>query len=156
MLTKYYPAIAKMKGNVYANKIYHSLRQTAQNFNIQFIVPMCQPQLQLGQLECLRSEDTPRHPMIIHTIDSYWIPSHNKTKSKLQIQRISHKFKFLNVIKTLLATHFLKVLDNTYKYKMDLASIVEDTEQMPSCPQTDRRTGVKPVYQPLNSVEAEV
>ena len=27
----------------------------------------------------------PRHPMITHTIDSYWIPSQNKTKSNLQI-----------------------------------------------------------------------
>ena len=40
------------------------------------------PQL---ELECLHSEDTPRRLMITHTIDSYWIPSQNKTKSKLQI-----------------------------------------------------------------------
>ena len=39
----------------------------------------------LEQLECLRSEDTPCHPMITHTIDSYWIQSQNLTKSKLQI-----------------------------------------------------------------------
>ena len=52
---------------------------------------------QLEQLGCLRSEDTSRHPMIAHTIDQfildlmpiiltsiYWIPSQNKTKSKLQ------------------------------------------------------------------------
>ena len=39
----------------------------------------------LEQLERLHSEDTSRNPMITHIIDSYWIPSQNKTKSKLQI-----------------------------------------------------------------------
>ena len=38
-----------------------------------------------SQLERLRSEDTPRRLMITHTIESYWIPSQKKTKSKLQI-----------------------------------------------------------------------
>ena len=37
------------------------------------------------QLERLRSEDTPRRLMITHIIESYWIPSQKKTKSKLQI-----------------------------------------------------------------------
>ena len=40
-------------------------------------------QMKLEQLERLRSEDTPRRLMI--TIESYWIPSQKKTKSKLQI-----------------------------------------------------------------------
>ena len=40
---------------------------------------------ELEQLECLLSEDTPHHLMITHTIESYWIPSQKKTKSKLQI-----------------------------------------------------------------------
>ena len=52
-------------------------------------------QIQLEQLERLRSEDTPRRPMITHTIDqfilnpksilltsSYQIPSQNKTKAE--------------------------------------------------------------------------
>ena len=39
----------------------------------------------LEQLEHLRSEETPRRLMITHTIESYWIPSQKKTKSKLQI-----------------------------------------------------------------------
>ena len=43
------------------------------------------PVWKLEQLECLRSEDTPRRLMITHTIESYWIPSQKKTKSKLQI-----------------------------------------------------------------------
>ena len=41
--------------------------------------------LKLEQPERLRSEDTPRHLMITHTIESYWIPSQKKTKSKSQI-----------------------------------------------------------------------
>ena len=53
--------------------------------------PLCnanQPshsEIQLEQLERLHSEDTPHHLMITHTIESYWIPSQKKTKSKLQI-----------------------------------------------------------------------
>ena len=39
----------------------------------------------LEQLERLRFEDTPRRLMITHTIESYWIPSRKKTKSKLQL-----------------------------------------------------------------------
>ena len=39
----------------------------------------------LEQVECLRSEDTLHCLMITHTIESYWIPSQNKTKSNLQI-----------------------------------------------------------------------
>ena len=38
----------------------------------------------------------PRRLMITHTIESYWIPRQKKTKSKLQISRISQNFKFLN------------------------------------------------------------
>ena len=38
-------------------------------------------------------------PMITHTIDSYQIPSQNKTKSKLQIWKIWQKLKFLNFAK---------------------------------------------------------
>ena len=42
-------------------------------------------QTKLEQLECLRSEDTPCRLMITHTIESYWIPSEKKIKSKLKI-----------------------------------------------------------------------
>ena len=38
----------------------------------------------------------PRRLMIAHSIESYWIPSQKKTKSKLQNLRIRHNFKFLN------------------------------------------------------------
>ena len=51
---------------------------------------------ELEQLECLHSKDTTRRPMIIHTIESYWIPSQKKTKSKLQILRICQNLKLFN------------------------------------------------------------
>ena len=50
--------------------------------------------LELEQLERLCSEDTPRCLMITHTIESYWIPSQKKTKSKLQILKIRQIFEF--------------------------------------------------------------
>ena len=34
--------------------------------------------------------------MITHTIESYWIRSQKKTKSKLQIKNIGQNFKFFN------------------------------------------------------------
>ena len=34
--------------------------------------------------------------MITHTIESYWIPSQKKTKSKLQIYKIRPNFNFFN------------------------------------------------------------
>ena len=37
-------------------------------------------QQKLEQLERLRSENTPRRPMITYTTDSYQIPYHDKTK----------------------------------------------------------------------------
>ena len=61
---------------------------------------------ELEQLERLCSEDTPRRPVITHTIDqfvlnpkyilltsSYWIPSQKKVKAK-KIRKICEKFKF--------------------------------------------------------------
>ena len=60
-------------------------------------------------------------------------------------------------------THLRKLLDKMCKYEMDPMSIVEDTEQTPFCPQTDRRTDGRtdgqmdkmiPVYPPFNFVEA--
>ena len=43
------------------------------------------PKKKLERLGRLRSEDTLRRLMITHSIESYWIPSQKKTKSKLQI-----------------------------------------------------------------------
>ena len=41
-------------------------------------------QYKLEQLECLRSEDTPRRLMITHTIESYWIPSQKNYRSRTE------------------------------------------------------------------------
>ena len=59
----------------------------------------------------------PRLPILLTNL--YWIPSQNKTNSKLHIQRICQ---------------------NLCKYELDPASIVEDIERRRFCPQTDRRT----------------
>ena len=47
---------------------------------IDWCFQLCDWLFQLEQLECLRSEDTPRRLMITHTIDSCWIPSQNKVE----------------------------------------------------------------------------
>ena len=57
--------------------------------------------------------------MITHTSDSHQIPSHNKTKSNLQIKKNCQKFQFQHFAKTLHATQLLKLLDKMYKYEMD-------------------------------------
>ena len=54
-------------------------------YNLKFWTVVFHCLIKLEQLERLRSEDTPRRLMITHTIESYWIPSQKKTKSKLQI-----------------------------------------------------------------------
>ena len=67
---------------------------------------MCNFQLKLEQLERLRSEDTPRHPMITHTIDqfilnpksilltsSYQIPRQNKVKAE-KLQKFAKNWNF--------------------------------------------------------------
>ena len=57
---------------------------------------------QLERPERLRSEAPPPPPpppyrlMITHTIESYWIQSQKKTKSKSQIKRIRKNFNFFN------------------------------------------------------------
>ena len=48
-------------------------------------------QEKLEQLE--RSEDTPHRLMITHTIESHWIPSQKKTKSKIRQNFIFLNFK---------------------------------------------------------------
>ena len=101
-------------------------------------------EIQLEQLERLRSENTPPCPMITHTTDSYRIKSHYNTKSQLRTLKKLPKIQILEFWKKkkkkLDATHPLKLLDMMCKYEMDPASIVEDTEQTRFCPQMDGRT----------------
>ena len=49
--------------------------------------------IQLGQLECLHSEDSPRHLMITHTTELYWIPSQKKIKVKVKNFKNLPKFQ---------------------------------------------------------------
>ena len=70
-------------------------------------VPSLFPPFKLEQLECLHSENNPRHPMITHTIDSYsyWIPSQNMTSYKFKEFAQSSISSILKT--TLLDTHSL-------------------------------------------------
>ena len=64
---------------------------------------MREAKYELEQLERPCPENTPHphpHLMITHTIDSYWIPSQKKTKSKIQIQSICQNFTLLSFEKT--------------------------------------------------------
>ena len=87
--------------------------------------------------------------MISHTINSYQIPSQNKTKLKFQIWKMCQSLNVGILQKHLHATHLLGLLSKMCKYQMDLVSIVEVTERTDG--QTDE---VKPVYPPFNFVEA--
>ena len=60
------------------NKMFQEHQEPSNNSEDQILA-------KLEQLERLHSENTPSRPMITHTIDSYQIPCHSKTKSKLQI-----------------------------------------------------------------------
>ena len=51
------------------------------------------------KLEQLEHMHSGKKTTITHTIDSYWIPSQNKTKSKLQIWKKCQIFKFLEFCK---------------------------------------------------------
>ena len=117
---------------------------------------MFRPFNQLEQLERLRSELTPRHPMITHTSDSHQIPCQNTTKSKLQI--LKNSIKNIQILReTLHATHLLKLFDKMCKYEMDPSRTVGATERTQDAGRMDRRTdgrtdGVKPIYPPNNFV----
>ena len=71
----------------------------------------------LEHLECLRSENIPRCPMITHTIDSYQIPvipSHNKTKLSYKFKKFP-KIQILKFCQNLNTQHtFLKLFDMMY------------------------------------------
>ena len=65
-------------------------------------------------------------------------------------KEISENSNLMMVQKSQQATHHLKLVDKMWKYEMDPASIVNNTEQTQFCPQTNRWTDgrtykVKPV-----------
>ena len=74
--------------------------------------------------------------MITHIIESYWIPSEKKTKSKLKNLKNSPKFVIFEFWNKHLTQHiFWSCLMRWANMKW----IVEDTERPRFCPQTDRR-----------------
>ena len=44
----------------------------------------------------MHSESTPHHPMITHSIDSYWISSQNMTNQSYKFKEFAKNFKFWN------------------------------------------------------------
>ena len=52
----------------------------------------------LEQLERLRSEDTPRRPMITHTIDQFISDPKSKRGESRKIRKFCEKFKFQNFV----------------------------------------------------------
>ena len=92
----------------------------------------------------------PRRLMITHTIESYWIPSQKKKKSKLQILRICQIFQFLNF-----ETNFTHDTPSEVLLKIQSGhDFVHRRTDGQTDRQMDRRTGmVKPVYPSFNFVE---
>ena len=82
------------------------------------------------------------YPPLPHDYPYYWFISDPKSKQdKLKTTNLKKMPKIqMSIIlqKSLYATYLLKWLDMIYKYEMDPVSIVEDTEQTPFLPQTDR------------------
>ena len=68
------------------------------NLFLKVQLTMIQHWFRLERLECLRSEDIPCRLMITHSIESNWIPSQKKTKSKLTNLKNSPKFQIFKQI----------------------------------------------------------
>ena len=91
----------------------------------------------------LPSENTPCHPMvthILHIIEFILNPFHSKSKrNKVKVTNLNTlpKHQILRFKKNWHATHLLKLLNKMFKYEMDPASMVEDTERTQFHPQTD-------------------
>ena len=108
----------------------------------------------LEQLECLRSEDTPRRLMITHTIESYWIPSQKMTKWNLQILKIHQNFWILKRAYTwhtfwsgLIRCAAMKLI----RWVLLKIQSGHDSVHRRTDGQTDKMI---PVYPPINFVEA--
>ena len=102
---------------------------------IQWTVPQ---QLELEQLERLRSEDTPRRLMITHTIGSYWIPSQKNNRSRTE--NITERTRFSKSMSNDLedigqgqrsshATHLLMLVIICTKYGKNPSRTVDATER---------------------------
>ena len=103
--------------------------------------------IQLEQLEHLHSEDTICHPMTTHTNDSKGSQAKTWQSQSYQFKESDKTSNICISRKTIHALPPPKLFDMNFKYEMELASIVEDTEQTQFCPlvrqtggQTDERT----------------
>ena len=117
----------------------------------------CKISSKLEQLERLRSEDNPCRLMITHTIESYWIPSQNNTKSKLQIWWICQNFKFLNFETKHYTRHtFWNCLIRCANMQWIWWELLKiQSGHISVHIRTDwQKDNVKPVYPPFNFVEA--
>ena len=101
------------------------------------------------------------YPQPPHDYPYHWFILDPKSK---QDKSQSYKFKKfakksnLEILQdTLHATHILNLLGKMCKYEIDPASIVEDTEWTPFCPQmdgpTDRRSWTPPPPPPFSFIE---
>ena len=91
--------------------------------------------------------------MITQAIDSNQIPS-QKDKVSYKFYKFAKTSNCGTLQNVLHAMHLLKGLDKMYKYTMDLACIVKDTEQTWFHPQMDRWTKWTQ-YTPFNFVEVQ-
>ena len=132
-----------------------------------FLCIMGLDHLKLEKLERLRSEDTPRRLMITHTIESYWIPSQKKTKSKLQILKKSPQFQIFKFWNRHYTRHtFWSCLIRCANMKwIQWVFLKIQSGQDSVHRRTDRRTSLEnlisaamdnviPVYPPFNFMEA--
>ena len=96
------------------------------------------------------------YPLPPHEYPYYWFILDPKSKhDKVKVTNVKILSKLPILKQTLHATHLMKLLDKMCKYKMDLVSIVLDTELTRFCSQLDGWTDgqtdkVKPVY-PLST-----
>ena len=94
--------------------------------------------IKLEQLERLRSEDTPRHLMITHIIESYWIPSQKNNRSRTE--NVTEQTRFSKSRSNDLedvgqgqrsphATHLLMLMIICTKYGKNPSRTVDATER---------------------------
>ena len=91
-------------------------------------------------IESKSTTRTTRTPAFWEYHHPHPLPHPKSKQDKVKVTNLNLKnLPKLQILKsTLHAIHLLKLFDKMCKCKMDLASIVEDTERTRFCPQTDR------------------
>ena len=96
--------------------------------------------IELEQLERLRSEDTPAASWLPIPLSYIGSQVKRRQSQSYKLKTFAKISNFYILKRALHTTHLLKLLDKMCKYEMDPMSIVEDTERTRFCPPTDRRT----------------